>query len=240
MKVVFCTPTRKRPHPAYVASLEASLPCIEAAGIQHSYVYRTGNPYISYVMADMIFTGMQLEDVTDFIMLDDDLSWEPTALLSLLQTPGDVVAGTYRFKQDDPEEYMGAWNCGKDSRPVLRSDGVISATMVPSGFLRLTREAIRKFMRGYPNLIFGKPERPGVDLFNHGVILPNDGRWWGQDYAFSRRWTDLGEKIWIVPDLDIHHHLWDEDKVFKGNLHKWLLRQPGGSMANVTSFRSVA
>ncbi len=54
MKVVFCTPTRKRPHEAYVQAMEDSLPLIEAKGIDHAYVYRVGNPYISYVMADAL------------------------------------------------------------------------------------------------------------------------------------------------------------------------------------------
>lgn len=211
-------------------AMEDSLPLIEAKGIDHAYVYRVGNPYISYAMADMLFTAMQTPADT-FVFLDDDLSWDPPALLKLLETSGDVCAGTYRFKHEK-EEYMGSWHYGRDNRPSLRTaDGAIYAKMVPSGFLKLSRQAVRTFMKGYPNLIFGDPEKPGVDLFNHGATFPGDGRWWGQDYAFCKRYSDIGGQIWIVPDLTINHHLWDSDTVFRGNLHEFLLREPGGSLA---------
>jgi hypothetical protein len=41
-----------------------------------------------------------------------------------------------------------------------------------------------------------------------------------------------GVKLWIVPDLDLDHHSEDDEgkpKVYKGNYHRWLLKQPGGS-----------
>ncbi len=227
MKVIFCVPTRKKPHPAFIKSMEQSLHVLKKYGIEHQMIHRTGNPYISYAMSDMIFTSMQT-DVDTYICLDDDLSWAPRSLARLCLTEGDVVAGTYRYKQDE-ELYMGAWNCGADARPVGRADGCLDAIVIPSGFLKITRKAVRKFMKGYPELIFGEPEKPAVDLFDHGVIIQGDGRWWGPDYAFSKRWTDLGEKVWLIPNLNVHHHDWDSDKVFEGNLHKWLLKQPGGS-----------
>ena len=229
MKVVLMTPTRKKPHAAYVAALEASVPVLDAAGVNHSYTHRVGNPYISYTMSDMLFRAMQT-DADTFMFLDDDVSWAPRDLLTVLEAEGDVVTGTYRFK-NDKEEYMGAWSDTKGVPVVRAGDGALAAYAAPSGFLRINRTVVRKFMRGYPQLVYGEPEKPAVDLFNHGVILPNDGRWWGQDYAFCRRWVDLGEKMWMVPNLNIDHHDWDSSKVWAGNLHEWLLRQPGGSKA---------
>jgi hypothetical protein len=51
--------------------------------------------------------------------------------------------------------------------------------------------------------------------------------WWGEDYAFCRNWQELSGEVWIVPDLNLNH--WSGDKVWKGNFHQYLLRQPGGS-----------
>lgn len=230
MKVVFITATRKRPHPAYQAALEASCSALDAAGITHSVTFRSGSPYISYVYADMLHRAMQT-DAEAFVFIEDDESWEPGDLVKLIETEGDVVAGTYRYKHDDDrEEYMGSWHVDGGNRAILRAtDRAIKAHMVPNGFLKITRKAVRKFMRAYPQLLFGEPEKPAVDLFNHGVIIPNDGRWWGQDYAFSKRWADIGGDTWIVPNLSINHHAWDSDRVWRGNLHEYLLRQPGGS-----------
>jgi len=228
-KVVFCTPSLSGPTAPYLASLEASLPLIEAAGWQHGYAQQIACPYISAARANM--TRAALDAKADVIVyLDYDVSWQPGDLLKLLETEGDVVAGTYRCKTEDgptEEFYMGTWETAPDFTPKLRkSDGAISAKLVPAGFLKVTKEAIDNFMVAYPELCYGPMYHLSIDLFNHGV---HERIWWGEDYSFARRWKDKCGDIWLVPDLSIDHH--DKSKVYRGNLHRFLLRQPGGSEA---------
>jgi glycosyltransferase involved in cell wall biosynthesis len=237
-KVVFATPTLTRPLMQYVDALEASVPAIEAAGWQHEAVFEVGCPYISAARATM--TRKALDAGADVICyLDHDLSWGPEDIKTLLETEGDVVAGLYRFKRDDEETYMGTVLTDANDRPIVRADGCIKGDKVPAGFLKITKEAIRRFMKAYPDLLYGEPDRYSVDLFNHGAI---DGVWFGEDYAFSKRWQALGGDIWIVPDLDITHWAsvsrrvssnlrYHSEKAFPGNFHRLLLAQPGGSEA---------
>jgi hypothetical protein len=163
---------------------------------------------------------------TDVVFIDHDVSWSPRDLLTLLQAPGDVVCGTYRFKRPDaPEEYMGATIQGPNGRPMAReSDGALLAHSVPAGFLRVTRNAVACFIKAFPDLVYGDPCAPCVDLFNHGA---HNGTWYGEDYAFSRRWREAGGDIWLLPDLNITH--WSGDKAYPGNFHEYLLRRPGGA-----------
>lgn len=221
--VAFCTPTITRPFPAYLAAFEASLPALEAAGYQPKAVFETGNPYISAARATMLRKALD-GGAEIVVFIDHDLSWEPGDLLTLVQTPGDVVAGLYRFKRAE-EEYMGAWDVDPAGRPLLRDDGCIRASRVSAGFLKVTKAAVERFMRGYPNLCYGSPISPSVDLFNHGA---HEGVWWGEDYAFSRNWLALGGEIAVVPDLNLTHH--SADEAFPGNLHQFLMRQPGGAL----------
>jgi len=164
------------------------------------------------------------------VFIDYDVSWAPEDLLKLIETEGDVVAGTYRCKTEDgptEEFYMGTWETNANFSPKQRSsDGAISAKLVPAGFLKITKEAIDRFMVAYPELCYGPMYHLSVDLFNHGV---HERIWWGEDYSFARRWKEKCGDIWIVPNLSIDHHA--KDKVYEGNLHKFLLRQPGGSEA---------
>lgn len=157
------------------------------------------------------------------IYLDYDLSWDAQDLLTILKTDGDVVAGTYRFKQEK-EEYMGSYEQDAHGRPKTRLDGCIKAIQAPAGFLKVTKEAVAKFMTAYPELVYGPPYNPSIDLFNHGA---HKGLWYGEDYAFCRNWRDAGGDVWIVPNLNINHH--SKDTEFKGNYHEYLLRLPGGS-----------
>lgn len=228
-KVVFCTPALDSPVEPYFESMKASLPLIEGAGWEHGYAAQQGCPYISAARANMLRAALDAQ-ATVIVFIDYDVSWRPEDLLKLIETEGDVVAGTYRCKTEDgptEEFYMGSWNTNEDFTPKQRaSDGAISAILIPAGFLKITLKAVDDFMVAYPELCYGPMYHQAIDLFNHGA---RDRIWWGEDYSFARRWREKCGDIWIVPDLSIDHHT--KDKVFKGNLHQFLLRQPGGSEA---------
>ncbi len=217
-----CTPTIRLPFPQYVDAMEETGHFLKAKGIDPKLVFEAGSAYISWARANMLMKAMTETESEIFVFIDHDLSWEPENLLTLIQHPGDVVAGTYRYKQD-VEEYMGFWEHTEDNRPIVRDDGTLKAKTVPAGFLKVTRQAVNRFREAYPELIFG-PKNEYVDLFNHGAY---EGLWWGEDFAFSRRWRDIGGEIYLIPDLNITHHT--KDEAFPGNLHRFLLRQPGGS-----------
>ena len=219
-KVAFCVPTRDKPHPAFVIALEASLPALEEAGIEHCLVAETGNPYISGARATMLRKALNIAPDC-VVFLDDDLSWRPQDLVNLIKTDVDVCAGLYRFKQ--PEiKYMGVLETDEEGYPKGRlSDGLLSAIRVPAGFLKITAAGVEKFMLGYPELCYGPAYARCVDLFNHGA---HNGQWWGEDYSFSRRWVELGHKLWVMPDADLIH--WGKPcNAHEGNFHKFLLAQ---------------
>lgn len=222
-KVVFCLPTLTKPHPATVAALKATIPVITAAGWEEGMASEIGCPYISAARATMLRKALDAK-ATHVVFIDHDVSWEPSDMLKILEAEGEVVCGTYRFKKAE-EEYMGGIISDAIGRPVVRKDGAVKADLIPAGFLRITRYVVNRFIEIHPELCYGERCNPSVDLFNHGAF---DHAWWGEDYAFARRWTkNCGGDIWILPDMNIDHHSGDER--FAGNLHKFLLRQPGGS-----------
>lgn len=223
MKVVFCIPTMTRPYKQTIEALKASVPLIEAAGWEHGLVHEIGCPYISAARATMLRKALDAKaDV--IVFLDHDVSWEPQDLLTLIDTEGHVVMGTYRFKKAE-EEYMGCLTEGQF--PTVRADGCIKMAWGPAGFLKVTRTAINQIAKSYPELIYGEPCNPGIDLFQHGA---HKGEWWGEDAAFGRRWTECGGEIWLIPTLNIAHHTADES--FPGNFHEYLRRRPGGDLSD--------
>ena len=220
-KVVFCCPTLKKPYPQFLAAMEAEIPHLEAAGYDHELGWEVGCPYISAARAALLRRALDAKaDI--IVFLDHDLSWKPGDLTRLIQTEGEAVAGLYRFKQP-VVEYMGTIEAGPDRYPIVReSDGALKAVRVPGGFLKIQRSTVQRIMRAHPELCYGDPIAPHVDLFNHGAF---EGVWWGEDYAFSRRWRAMGRDIWVVPDLDITHHD-HEAGDFPGNVHQFLLNPP--------------
>lgn len=227
-RVAFVTPTIARPFPAYLASMEAMLPALEQAGWEHGAGFKVGSPYIAHARAELLRQALDWKaDVVVF--LDHDMEWRPEDMLKLLAVDDDVVAGTYRYKKDD-EEYMGVLSATADGRPIPREDGCILADRIPAGFLKITTACVDKFIRAYPELMFGPAYAPGIDLFNYGA---RNGILWGEDYSFSNRWRECGGRIWLIPDLNLTHH--SADKAFPGNYHEYLLRQPGGSKADANA-----
>ena len=223
-KVVLCVPTTWKPYQVTLDSIEASIPLIQEAGWDDGMVSVVGCPYISNARATMLWKALHA-DADVIVFIDHDLSWKPEDLLTLIETEGDVAAGTYRFKSE-PEKYMGLCLPDINGIPQVRDDGAIRAHCVPAGFLKITRDCVNRFINHFPELCYGDKFRPKVDLFNHGAI---EGVWYGEDYSFCRRWLELGGDIALVPDLDISH--WRDDTEYKGNYHTYLQKQPGGSLS---------
>lgn len=224
MKAAFCVPSLAGPTAPFIAALEQSIGAVTGAGWEDIVIEERGCPYISHARATMLRKALdQKADV--IVFLDYDLSWRSGDLLKLIETEGDCVAGLYRYKKPEVE-YMGALECEPDGRPRLGNNGCMRGFRVPAGFLKITPQTVDKFMRGYPELIFGHRYNPSVDLFNHGA---HEGVWYGEDMAFSRRWKALGEDIWIVPDLGLDHHTATD--AYSGNYHEFMMRQPGGKEA---------
>jgi hypothetical protein len=229
LKVALCCPTITRPYQAFLDAVEAEIPHLEAAGHEHGMTFEVGSAYISYARARLLRKAMTW-DADVVVFLDHDMSWKPGELTRLVSYTDDVICGTYRFKQE-PEEYMGTWRTDDAGVPKTREDGCIHANWVPAGFLKITSFVVHKLMGLHPELVFGPRYNPSFDLFNHGA---HEGVWYGEDYAFSRRWNASGGEIWIVPDLEITHH-GPDGTAYPGNFHEWLLRRPGGSKHEDTS-----
>lgn len=186
-------------------------------------VNNIGSPYISHARATMLRKAQEANaDVIVFI--DHDLSWRPEDLLKLIETEGEVVAGTYRFKKE-PEEYMGALIPDINGFPQVREDGCLLAHSIPGGFLKITKAGVSRFMYHFPELQYIEKDTLTVDLFNHGV---HKGVWYSEDYAFARNWNERCGKIWLIPDLNLTHHT--ETVGYPGNFSLYLRKQEGGDL----------
>ena len=220
--VALCCPFMDRPTSHLVESLERAVPLLREHGWKDVFIPEIGCPYISNARATMLRKALDIGAET-IVFLDYDLSFDPQDLLRLIEAPDQVNAGTYRFKKPEVE-YMATLKVQPDDRPIVREDGLIQADKVPAGFLKITKEGVQRFMRAFPELLYGDPDHYSIDLFNHGA---HKGVWYGEDYAFSRRWAELGGEIWLLPNLNLNHH--SASQTYAGNFHEFLLAQPGGS-----------
>lgn len=218
-KVFFCTPTIVKPYQAYLDAMEKTVPYLEERGWECFSVYEIGCPYISHARSkmlrdccDKLNTDSDVDADEFIVFIDHDLSWEPEDMLALLEYPikGQVVCGTYRFKRDTIE-FMGKPLKGLNGGIMCKKYGdkeAVHMQDIPAGFLRIDKDVVNHFMGKFPELVYGDRYRPYVDLFNHGA---HEGVWYGEDYAFSRRWREAGGEILCLPKLNLIHHAKDKE-----------------------------
>jgi hypothetical protein len=146
---------------------------------------------------------------TDLVMLDDDLEWEPGAVIRLLQHNCDVVGGLYPKRQEKLEFPVKRLK-GVEPDP---KTGLLEVRFLPTGFLRMTRTCLETMVAKYEHLSYVE------ELVDTGKawclfwfeLLPDDDdpdgpkQMWGEDYTFCRRWRALGGKVYGDTFLRFKH-----------------------------------
>lgn len=161
-------------------------------------------------------------DGTDLVFVDSDVIWEAGALVKLVDYPVDFVAGLYPQRRD-PIDFCCRWPAKPDIE--LSEHGLIEVDGVPAGFMRMGRAMLEKMTHQYADTVFHcdqAPNKEAYDLFGPYRV----GRLkFGEDYAFCRRWRDIGGQIWVDPEIRMGHVGY---KTFMGHVGEWLKGQDRG------------
>lgn len=180
-------------------------------GVMISFDPLLWSPNIAYIRAR--FVQMFLDsDATDLVFIDDDMAWDEGAIERLLLHSVDVVGADYprrmlpisysaRLLQRD-----GQW----DATP--NENGLLEVETLPFGMFRLTRRAVERMIKAYPELKFTE----GWALFHHML----DGQHiWEEDFSFCKRWRDTGGAVWVDTEIKAYHlGVW----TYSGEYRDWL------------------
>ncbi len=169
-------------------------------------------------------------EADNLFFIDADVGFSPEYIIKILEKEEDVVAGVYPFKKDDLGFPVVIKT--KDGTPVGReftdeSDYLIEADYLPTGFMKISRKAIVKMQHNYPELKYSgndvlgsiTSKAGGYGLFDIGTV--NGKRFATEDYAFCERWTAIGGRLWVYPNINFEHV---GRYSFKGNYHEYLLK----------------
>jgi hypothetical protein len=196
--------------------------------IEYEFEWETKCCYVSMARNNLISAFMAR--FTEIIFLDADVGFNPEAFAGLLDCDVDMVAGIYSKKNEDNsnDHWPIILKTTPEGIPIVK-DGLILASDLPTGFMKIKRGVIEKMYEAYPELRFldGNTGRFTYDLFGCGVRDYNPaqgiGRWYGDDYGFCDLWKKIGGEMWVLPNIDFTHtgpHNW------KGNYHTYLLSLP--------------
>jgi len=144
------------------------------------------------------------------VFLDADVTFSPGDLLKIAKHPADFVGGCYRFKRLE-EKYPIGWLASGE----LWADenGLIEVASLPTGFLALSRNVFDKFKKSYPDRQY---VIEGKESYCYFQIPYCDGNLYTEDSYFCKEWKQMGEKIYLDPDLTLVH--WDGKIPYIGHI----------------------
>jgi hypothetical protein len=231
MKLIICTPFYElKAFSPYVVSLTNTTRLLTEVGIDWRFMELSGDSYVHRARNTMCDVFMQDPDATDLFFVDSDMSWDPEAFVKMCLLPQAIIGGSYPVKNgwdkwtsipqvvqdEDKSFHMKGIELGDGS-------ALIEAHVLAGGFLRIKREAFERFRKHFPDLWYHEPstdpEKPDRRYTQFFAAESEGHQFIGEDHMFSKRMREMGEKMFIYPNVDIVH--WGY-KDFGGNLDKFL------------------
>ena len=142
----------------------------------------------------------------ELIYIDADIGFDPYGVAKLCQSPGEIVMGLYRMKEDGPEETQ------KLKFPALLSDPMerhpedpflVGLEYGPAGFMRVRREVFEKMKEKWPDDWYEDANGRLYDFFPAGR---SGNAFWGEDIAFCLRAKECGFKLWAAQGICLKHY----------------------------------
>src|ERR1700742_4343400 len=187
---------------------------------------REGDALIPRARANLVTLFLDDPTATHLLFIDADIGFTPDQVFRLIESGADVVAGCYPIKRVNWEKAKRAMAAGKQDLAansldyVLELDnpdevkvvnGFTRVRYAGTGFLMIRRQVFEKmcahpeyaplkFLREHSrDALAGSPNR--FALFEC-MIDPATGTYLSEDFAFCKRWTDIGGELW--GDLQSH------------------------------------
>ena len=167
---------------------------------------------------------MQKTDADFFMFIDADVEFDAHSVLRLLNSGHDVSVAVYPKKVVMWDQAREAVENGDDRNMALLSsslvanigatkrsvvNGFVEVLDGPTGFMMISREALTKMHEHYPELNC-KNDHQNRDFDEYCAIFdcmidPESKRYLSEDYAFCRRWQQMGGKIYADCNTTLGH-----------------------------------
>lgn len=189
----------------FAAIKEASLKKIDLIPIFLSY-----DALVQRARNDLVKLAVQ-HQVESLIFIDNDLEFNPSWVIQLVESTEDVIGGTYPKKTDLKEIYpISANNLSVNEHGLMQVEGI------GTGFLKLSRKALLTLWEKSP--IYWNEGAQNRMVFDIGIV---EGNLMSEDRMMCKKLTDLGFKIWLNPSMCCKHI---GVKIYEGNFLDYLSR----------------
>tara|TARA_R100000426_G_scaffold87243_1_gene70975 strand:+ start:2037 stop:2858 length:822 start_codon:yes stop_codon:yes gene_type:complete len=182
---------------------------------------------------NLCVSGFMESDATHLLFVDSDIDFSPESIFKMLSADKDVISIPYplktmawdkaweqikngRIKSSEDLQYKALYTYPMkvpDDNNIKIDNGIIEVTHSPTGCMLIKRSVIEKMIQAYPEkeivqntVINGQlMKRPFLYNFFDTWFDPETKTYTGEDFAFCKRWKDLGGKCHALITEKITH-----------------------------------
>lgn len=152
------------------------------------------------------------------LFVDADIGFRPDDVFRLLEADRDLVGGVYPIKRVDWEKarqaalaglrdiqaasvgYVVRFTPSPTNSVEIDDDGFGPVAYLGTGFMLIRRRVVEAVAEAHPELTARLGDVAGADggravMIFEPFVEPETGQYLSEDYAFCRRWRDLGGEV---------------------------------------------
>ena len=195
------------------------------AGVGIKVLFKDGDALVTRARASLVSQFLDDPEATHLLFVDADIGFAPEQVVRLLECGTDMCAAVYPIKRIDWDRVKTAIAGGRaipaaalnyvmeveDRNAVIEKGGFIKVRYAGTGFLMIRRQAIERMCAHYPQLKYRRDHSidAAVESDNRFALfestIADDGTYLSEDFAFCKRWIDIGGEIWADLGSKLSH-----------------------------------
>lgn len=195
-------------------------------GLGLKVLFKDGDALITRARASLISQFLDDPAATHLLFIDADIGFEAEQVLRLIACGADMCAAIYPIKRIDWEKVRAAIESGRPNPAgaalkyvfevdnpdaVVEKGGFVKVRYAGTGFLMIRRRALEQMCARYSHLQYKRDHSldaataSGHRFALFECMIAEDGTYLSEDFAFCKRWTDMGGEIWTDLSSRLDH-----------------------------------
>jgi hypothetical protein len=189
-------------------------------------LFKDSDALITRARASLVAQFLDDPSATHLLFLDADIGFEPDQVLRLIECGADMCAAVYPIKRIDWDRVRKTVETGRpnpgaaalkyvfevdDPNAVTAHGDFAKVRYAGTGFLMIRRQALERMCAHYPQLQFKRDHSVDAATASDNrfalfeCMIADDGTYLSEDFAFCKRWTDMGGEIWADLKSQLTH-----------------------------------
>ncbi len=214
----------------YMESVVRTIAFAASRGIEATLALNGHDSLVPRSRNTLVAAFLDAPRTTHLMFIDADICFPPEAIARFLEFNEDVVAGMYPIKNIDwpllnrrleqapggsVTAEMGLNFVGQPLTTAEKEErgGFVTGSYAGTGFMMIRRGALERMIAAYPDTryeaahLYPRPARqsPNQYALFDCLIEPETRLYLSEDFAFCRRWRQIGGKLWLDTKTRLSH-----------------------------------